>query len=200
MPVMQAPSPPYAPSSSHVPAAAPRSALPLVALLAVSKSDVANYPCGSATTVAVATTAAAMQSLEQLRPRIVVIDWDLATLDASTVCRAAAQRASTTILITTQFPDRVPAALRCGCHAVLLKPFTVNLAAARLGRLCRDASVRWSAAIRSIMGRGTNRTFPATPCPQCGKPGAISFDFASHRTSWYACITCDHVWRGPRQE
>jgi DNA-binding response OmpR family regulator len=110
--------------------------------VAVSKSDVAHYPCGAATAVAAVTTAAAMQSLEQLRPAIVVIDWDLAALDAATVCRAATQRASTIVLITTQVPDRVPAALKCGCHAVLLKPFTVNLAAARLGRLCRDASVR----------------------------------------------------------
>jgi DNA-binding response OmpR family regulator len=180
--------------------ATPQPSPALIALLAVGKDDAPRYPCGLATAVTASTTAAAMQSLERLRPRIVVIDWDLATLDAETVCRAAAQRASTIILITTQSPERVPTALKCGCHAVLLKPFTVNLAAARIGRLCRDASVRWSAALRSVLERGTNRKWPDQACPQCAKRGAIAFDFASHRTSWYACTACDYVWRGPRQE
>jgi DNA-binding response OmpR family regulator len=195
---MQATPPMYSPGP--LPATTPQKSPDLVALLAVPKADVGAYPCGLATPVAVHTTTAAMQTLEQLRPRVVVIDWDLPTVDVEALCRAAAQRASTTVLITTQFVDRVPAALKCGCHAVLLKPFTVNLAAARIGRLCRDATTRMSYAIRSVVERGTNRTWPETACPQCAKRGAIGFDFASYRTSWYACAACDHVWRGPRQE
>jgi DNA-binding response OmpR family regulator len=197
---MQATPPMYSPGP-YLPAAAAQSLpSPLVALLAVSKDDVASYPCGPAKPVTTSTTAAAMLALEQLRPSIVVIDWDLATLDAATICRAAAQRASTTVLITSQFAERVPAALKCGCHAVLLKPFSVNLAAARLGRLCRDATNRMPPALRRMIERGTNQTWPNTACPQCARRGAIGFDFDSRRTSWYACVACDHVWRGPRQE
>ena len=187
----------YSPTPQSQPSATPDA---IVALLAVAKEDVMRYPCGTATAVPAHTTTAAMQALEQMRPRVVVIDWDLSTLAVDAVCPAAAQRTATTILITTSATDRVPAALRCGAHAVLLKPFSVNLAAARIGRLCRDASVRLPSAIRGMVERGTNRTWQNTACPHCAMHGAISFDFASHRTAWYACPACEHVWRGPRQE
>jgi DNA-binding response OmpR family regulator len=169
-------------------------------LLAIAPGDVAHYPSGALTVTPVHTTGEAIHALERLRPHIVVIDWDLATLDAPSICRHAAQRPATTILIATDAPDRVPAALRCGCHAVLLKPFSVNLASARIGRILREATIRQVATLRHVFAQGTNRTWPGTPCPACTAMGAVSFDFASHRQSWYACGSCDHVWRGRRQE
>ena len=29
---------------------------------------------------------------------------------------------------------------------------------------------------------------------------AVSFEFSSYRRMWYACLACEHVWLGPRQE
>lgn len=174
--------------------------LSAVVLLVVAPGEVAGYPCGTVTAKPAHTTAEAMHALERVRPNVVVIDWDLATLDAPAICRAAAQAPSTTVMIATASPDRVPAALKCGCHAVLLKPFSVNLAAARIGRILREAAIRQVATFRSVFAQGTNRSWPDTSCPACSAAGAVSFDFASHRQSWYACGSCDHVWRGRRQE
>ena len=169
-------------------------------VLAVAPGDITQYPSGTVTVTPVHTTAEAMRALERLRPHIVVIDWDLAALYAPSICRQAAQRPATTIMIATESPGRVPAALKCGCHAVLLKPFSVNLAAARIGRILREATIRQIATFRTVFAQGTNRTWPDMTCPACAVPGAISFDFASHRQSWYACGSCDHVWRGRRKE
>ena len=94
------------------------------------------------------------------------------------------------------------AALKAGCHAVLLRPFAPNLLAARLGRLSREIpttpnALRGLAALQLV---GTNRVWPDTQCPTCHAGGAVSFEFSSYRRMWYACLGCDHVWLGPRQE
>src|ERR687897_824007 len=97
----------------------PQESTPVAVLLAVAPGETARYPCGGITATPAHTTPEAMQALERLHPRVVVIDWDVPTLDAPALCRAAAQRPSTTVMITTAFTERVPQALKCGCHSVL---------------------------------------------------------------------------------
>jgi len=83
-----------------------------------------------------------------------------------------------------------------------LKPITVNLVAARLGRLCREmpAAAAVSRLGVTLQQWGTNRTWPEVHCPQCNEGSAVCFEYSSHRRSWYACLACDHVWLGPRRE
>lgn len=169
-----------------------------VVVLAVDKSDVDGYPSTVPTALA-HTTAEAIDCIDRTRPRVVAVDWDLTAIDGAEVCRAAA-KFSTMVLAITGTPQRVPSALKAGCHAILLKPFTLNLAAARLGRLCREAALATSPPVRAIGDCGTNRTWPDTLCPQCATRGATSFDNSSYRRMWYACLRCEHVWLGARQE
>ena len=39
-----------------------------------------------------------------------------------------------------------------------------------------------------------------SPYNQCQSNGATSFEYSSYRRMWYACLACDAVWLGPRQE
>jgi len=98
-------------------------------------------------------------------------------------------------------PATAPAALKAGCHAILLKPFAPNLAAGRIGRLSRELPMGvTSSRSTPAVQYGTNRAWAATHCPECDTAAATSFEFASYRRMWYACLACDHVWLGPRQE
>jgi CheY-like chemotaxis protein len=188
----------FSPTARSQPAAAAAPAI--VVLLAIAENDVHRYPAGTFTTVTAHTTAEAIRSIEAVRPCVLAIDWDLPSIDGTAVCRAAADFASATMLVTTESVERVPAAIKAGCQSVLLKPFSLNLAAARLGRLCRELPVSTSPFVRAAVERGTNRTWPHTVCPRCGATGATGFDFSSYRRTWYACLGCEHVWLGPRQE
>jgi DNA-binding response OmpR family regulator len=168
-----------------------------VAVLAVDPGDVRLYPSTSFTTIAAPTTGEAIQCIERMRPRVVAVDWDLPSLDGTEICRAARRVASTSVLVATATPEKVPPALKAGCDAVLLKPFAPVLAASRFGRLSREATL---SPYRSVGTRGTNRAWPDTACPKCAAQGATSFDYSSYRRMWYACLSCDHVWLGIRQE
>ena len=172
----------------------------VVVLLAVPAADVPLYPSGAVPTVTAHTTAAAMEKFDRLRPRVVVVDWDDPAIDGPAICQAVTVLRSPNPMVTTAGTAGVPAALRAGCQAVLLKPFAMNLAAARLGRLCREASAALSPMVRAAVERGTNRRWPAVACPECKAGNAVSFDHASHRRWWYACLACNHVWLGLRQE
>lgn len=152
--------------------------------------------------LAVATTAEAIRAIERNQPRVVAVDWDTEGIDGATVCAAAKALPYTGILVISAEPSRIPAALKAGCHAVLLRPFFPNLVAARLGRLSREipttpSAMRGLAALQLV---GTNRVWPDASCPQCGAEGAVSFEFSSYRRMWYACLPCEHVWLGPRRE
>jgi len=106
------------------------------------------------------------------------------------------------ILAVISSPSDASSALKAGCHAVLLKPFSLNLVAARLGRLCREmpAAAAVTRLGATVQQWGTNRVWPEMSCPQCGERGAVCFEYASHRRSWYACLACDHAWLGARRE
>ena len=147
-------------------------------------------------------TAEALRLIETARPRVVGIDWDRAETDGPRVCAAARKFPQTGVLATMASPQSAPAALKVGCHAILLKPVAPNLIAGRIGRLSRElpvtpAEIRAAAAIQQF---GTNRVWPDTHCPKCDAPSAVSFEFHSYRRMWYACLECDAVWLGARQE
>jgi DNA-binding response OmpR family regulator len=188
----------YSPGASRAAAPDSRPAL----LLAVGPGDVDLFGVHRFARLTAQNTSEAVRLIERSYPRIVVVDLDLAQFDAAAICAAAHQRGRTSVLTTTAAPERAPAALKAGCHAVLLKPFAPNLAAARLGRLVRETLLTPAArrAAAMLLQQGTNRTWPDTACPKCGHPGAISFEFSSYRRMWYACLTCESVWLGPRQE
>jgi len=181
-------------------ATAPRATV----LLAVRDDAVASHLAHFRSLVA-HTTAAALQQIARAQPELLVLDLDASAIDSLQICRSCAGRATPTVLVITSDVERVPAALTAGCHGVLLKPFAPNLLIARLGRMAREREqqLRKSPAgmgPRATRPVGTNRLWNATACPHCSTTGAVSFEFASHRRMWYACLVCESVWLGARQE
>ena len=171
-------------------------------LLAVAAADVERFPMRPFTRIAARSTPEAIRLLERWRPRVIAVDWDVTDFDAKAICAAAQHFAATGVLVTASAPQVAPDALKAGCHAILLKPFAPNLAAARLGRLAREMP---TAAVASRLAarlgqRGTNRTWSDATCPNCAQPGVVSFEYSSHRRMWFACLGCDRVWLGQRQE
>jgi len=172
-------------------------------LVVASDTDAHLYKAAAGVVVA-HTTAAAVERIDQLRPGVVIVDLDTPNLDGSAMCQIASKSTSTHVLVTTSTPEKVPAALRAGCHAVLLKPFAPNLLSARLGRLMRERTQQQR--LRSLRGNayatvdGTNRVWESVSCPHCHTTGATGFEFHSHRRMWFACLTCSSVWLGARQE
>jgi CheY-like chemotaxis protein len=189
-----------APANFRTQVAPAESRAPLI--VAVAVQDLERFPAAPFARVVARTTSEAVRLISQSRPRVVVVDWDLPELDHDAICSAAKQVAPVSILAVMEAPASAPSALKAGCHAILLKPFTLNLVAARLGRLCREMPV---AAATGRLGApvqtwGTNRAWPDVHCPHCSQAGAVCFEYSSHRRSWYACKGCDHVWLGPRRE
>jgi len=177
-------------------------------------------------TVAVTSTAAtATEYVRRAKPLLVVAGLDILNGDSVNICREAKLiDPPAAVLVTTSTVERVPDALDAGCDGVLLKPFAPNLLYARIGRLLRERSAtilsrsqrEHSTALRSrahealaksqhLIGRstvfaGTNRCWPNAHCPYCNHEGVTSFEYASHRRAWYACLSCRKVWLARRQE
>ena len=171
-------------------------------LLAVAADDLQQFPARPWTHLIPHDTADAIAVIEQRRPPVVVVDWYYAGFDASRIAGAAVRVPGTALLVILADPARAPAALKAGCHGVLLKPLTPNLIAARLGRLVRE--VPTATALGIAAGKagffGTNRRWPEISCPTCQHEGAVSFDNASHRRNWFACMACEAVWMDRRRE
>jgi CheY-like chemotaxis protein len=192
------PLPPASTGSRHESATPAQPAL----VVAAGPYDIERFPCAVFARHGARTTAEAVRLIERLRPRIVAIDWDLEAIDGAMICAAAQRIPGAGVLALIGSPQRAPAALKAGCHALLLTPCAPNLIAARIGRLSREMP---SAAIASRLAEklgqfGTNRMWPDVACPSCAKGGAVAFEFSSHRRSWYACLSCERVWLGRRQE
>ena len=113
----------------------------------------------------------------------------------------------------TSEPERVPEALKAGCDGVLMKPFPPNLLYARIGRLLRMRAkelqdrAMWQRAKSTFLIEhahhvmaGTNVVCHDAVCPACGQGDGVSFDAASHRRMWYACLPCGKVWMAPRHD
>jgi CheY-like chemotaxis protein len=157
--------------------------------------------------------AVANQYLNRTSPALVIADLDSHGPAGVDLCHAAKSlRTPATVLMTASQTTSVPDVLLAGCDAILLKPFAANLLYARIGRLLRsrveqlrirarradvasDLSTRPEPPLAT-----TNRAWPDTACPSCEHGGAVSFEFSSHRRSWYACLACKKVWLGKRQE
>ena len=171
-------------------------------VVAVAESALEQFPSAPYARFAARSTAEALRLIDRWSPRVVAIDWDAEEFDGKQICSAARQSPGTGVLVTMAAPEGAPAALKAGCHALLLKPLTINLVAARLGRLSRELPTAAVAAkLAERLGQfGTNRTWPEISCPKCAQSGAVGFEFASHRRGWYACLGCDAVWLGRRQE
>ena len=191
-----------------------------------ASADVAGYAAVLRGTYRVATTTSpdvAKQFLHRQTPALVVTNLDTPGVDGVDICREAKKLATPPpVLVTTANVDGVPDALAAGCDAVLLKPFAPNLLYARIGRLLRARDEMQRTRARSQMLRmraheenlktahlidrsdallgGTNRVWPNTHCPYCDHGGVTSFEFCSHRRSWYACLQCKKVWIAKRQE
>ncbi len=189
----------FSPGAIAATAIADPSTVPIL-LVATTPTDIEGFTAAQFMRVAAHTTRDVLRALTESRPRVIALDWDVKEIDGPAVC-AAGRQSGSAILVMTRVPERVPSALKAGCHAVLLRPFVPNLLAARLGRLSRQLPVMAAAARVSTTPQvGTNRVWPDARCPSCDEPGAVSFEFSSYRRMWYACLACDHVWLGVRRE
>lgn len=150
----------------------------------------------------------AVRALRTFHPAVVVTELVLPDGDGVSICREAkAYGANPSVLATTSVPELVPDALIAGCDGVLLKPFAPNLLFTRLGRLSQLRSkvqtqrAMWDRATTAYLRKhpqqlssGTNIVWPDRDCPSCGHRGVVSFDAASYRRTWYACLPCRNVW------
>jgi CheY-like chemotaxis protein len=164
---------------------------------------------------AVSSEEQALRALRAFQPTLVITELSLREGDGLSVCRHSKASAATppSVLAITDAPERVPDVLLVGCDGVLLKPFAPNLLCARVGRLLglRAKAIReramWQRAkayypiehsYRAL--GGTNMVWHDAYCPSCGRGDCISFDAASHRRMWYACLSCRTVWMARRRE
>jgi len=169
-----------------------------VLLVVAEPSDLDSYPAHPYARLAAHSAMDALRLIKESRPQVLAIDWDVARFDGPALCRSAGP--ATAILVTTARPESAPAAVKAGCHSILLKPLTPSLTAGRIGRLLRQISARPTVSPEAVRPLGTNRLWEDAVCQRCGVPGATGFDFSSRRRAWYACLSCDCVWIGPRRE
>ena len=171
-------------------------------IVAVADADVERFPSSPYVRLAARTTLEAVRMIDRWKPRVIVIDWDAPGFDAVAICGAARQYGQAGLLAVMSTPERALSALKAGCHSILLEPLSLNLTAARLGRLCREmpATGLVSRPGSNAQTVGTNRVWPEEACPRCKKGGAVCFEYSSHRRSWFACLGCEHVWLGQRRE
>jgi CheY-like chemotaxis protein len=162
--------------------------IPATVLLVVPLGERALYGSNQSTRYFAHSAAEALRTLATTRPRVVVVDWDDPSLGGRELCSAASATSGTSALVMTAKVENAPAILKAGCQGLLLKPFAPSLLAGRIGRVIRETAT------------GTNRVWPDVPCPTCGTRGVTSFDFSSYRRMWYACLSCDATWLGPRKE
>jgi CheY-like chemotaxis protein len=164
----------------------------------------------------------ARQYLVKGAPTLVVADADGMAEAANIVRTAKAPLKPATVLVIATDVESIPELLQAGCDAVLLKPFAPNLLYARIGRLLRARMEQQRIRTRQDQirsryipgngngnGRGdgdsslaatTNRVWAQVACPRCQHDGVVSFEFASHRRAWYACLECKAVWMAKRRE
>jgi hypothetical protein len=50
------------------------------------------------------------------------------------------------------------------------------------------------------LNTGCMRDWPTAECPYCDHEGVTSFEYASHRRTWYACLACKKVWMAKRRD
>jgi DNA-binding response OmpR family regulator len=175
---------------------------PPTLVVAVAEADVPRFPTSSFAIGVAGTTDEALFLMTAWRPRLVAVAWDAGGFDAERICAAAREIPGTAILATMAAPAFAPKALRAGCHGLMMQPLTANLIAARLGRLSRESpGTAVARRLDTALGiSGTNQACRHVSCPDCRQPGAVAFDYSSHRQAWFACLSCESVWLGRRPE
>jgi DNA-binding response OmpR family regulator len=196
--------------------AAPLPARPDI-LLVDSQSIISKFTPALAATYRINSTPHTSVALEYIRrslPSLVITEVELEDGSGVEVCKVAkAIGGASTVLVTASGPDTIPDALVAGCDGVLLKPFSTNLLITRVSRLLRERSNQLRLNSARTLGKsahlserieqmrtGTNQVWPNAHCPYCRHGGVTSFDFASMRRAWYACLSCRKVWLAKRQE
>jgi CheY-like chemotaxis protein len=184
------------PVAGASPAVAPgRTAQSSRVLVVAAPAAVHRYGTGPLRRISASTTRDALAAIEQLRPVVVVIDWDSPAIDVVGICRAACRFSTITVMATMRDAAHAPRAIKAGCQAILLEPLSPSLIATRIARLARPVPPLRGAA--DAVARGTNQSWRSRDCPACAAPGVISFEFATRRTCWFTCLQCDHVWDAP---
>src|SRR3954466_8992891 len=97
--------------------AAPQRDSALTLLVATSVADADTFDATSFPSIIAHTTLEVLRVLTHARPRVVAIDWDVKEIDGAAVCHEARQRGCA-VLVATHIPERAPAALKAGCHAM----------------------------------------------------------------------------------
>jgi hypothetical protein len=168
---------------------------PSTVLFAIADADRLLYSGDKFTRWFAHTTTDSARLIAANMPSLVVVDWDQPRLDAVEISRVTRTLPHGRLLGTTDTVSKVPMMLKAGTHAILLKPFAPNLLAARIGRTLRETTT-----VRGQMQPGPTKVCDDIACPQCDVAGATGFDHYSHRRMWFACLSCDHTWLGPRRE
>jgi DNA-binding response OmpR family regulator len=197
--------------------ASARAANGLVDLLVVdpAASDYLHVLRGSYRVITTSSADVALEQLARFEPAAIVTELSLSDGSALDVCERARRLASfSALLVITSEPERVPDALVAGCDSVLLKPFAPNLLSSRLARMLRlhlraaalPQRVHRQLANAAALIARTDRleagctVWPSTHCPYCDHKGITSFEYASHRRAWYACLACKKVWIAKRPD
>ena len=81
-------------------------------VVVVPESELRMFTVPNYTQVAMHTTGSALQQIAAMRPSLVIVDLDHTACDGYQVCRTARDIPTTTTLVTTAKPERVPAATR----------------------------------------------------------------------------------------
>jgi DNA-binding response OmpR family regulator len=161
--------------------------------------------------------AVAFESMTRVIPAAVVVDLAMTGGVAMDVIRRARSFSMPpAILVTTSNQNLAPDALLAGCDSILLKPFPPNLLASRLSRLIRARlqSLRQHSILRAgrsfsrsgslhegtLLAAGGTKHWPESRCPHCNHEDVTSFEYASHRRAWYACLSCKAVWMAKRRD
>ena len=156
----------------------------------------------------------AIEYIRRASPMLVMTELALDDGSGLDICEAAkAIPMPATVLVMSGEPEKVPDALVAGCDGVLLKPFSTNLLITRVSRLLRERSRVLRLQTARTLGKsmhlserisdlraGTNQVWPNAHCPYCGHGGVMSFDYASMRRAWYACLACRKVWLARRRD
>ena len=149
------------------------------------------YPTDSFAKLTAQTTRDAIATVERRRPTVVVIEWGCDGVDKPAICRMAANFPTISLLASMADAADAPTAIKAGCQAILLEPIAPQLAMMRIARLAQAVPPH-SAMLPAHPT--TYRRWPYTVCPSCAVSGVASFEMATRRTLWFACLRCDHVW------